>query len=617
MPGRMIYVHDDDTEGPGYRDLQVPVWSEDRQRWEARHVPISVDGETGAVELNGTYAQLDEVARAKADAAARGTVVDDFRDLSGWTVTNGTIRQVGTDRKPVARVTTTSGGTAQVVRDVNLDMRGRFLSFEVKALDTNFERLDIRLGAGSRSFGAAWSKLNVLTAASTGTSAYRAYAGRRQLVTIPMAMLTAENGATSLDNIQAVRIDIKAATGTVAEVEISDLRVHDQTLDSGVIFQFDDGLTSVYTEAFPRMQAAGIVGSVGVSPSQVGTAGFASLAQLQEMQAAGWEMIGHDTGDYTAKTSGQLTTALRTVQDYMRTNFGGTDHFVCVGGAYNEAVIKETLRHFRTARSVASDSGSRYETPYIGDLGRLRTLYINATITQATAQGWLDAIVARGSVSYLTFHDLVASSPTAEHWLISDFQDLLDYFVSTDLVAYTPSQVWPEVERPLGLALDVVGPAMFPDFPATADPRAATTTGGVGVANRCFYTRVRGAGTISKVGLHVATSSGNISVAAYRNTGSGRSAAPGRQLSTSGAVACPASGYAEVALGASVTLDEGDWLAVSADNTTATFVKGNSTTGVSNLAAGFCAYQDTAHPAPATPAVAGYHMNSVLLVGVT
>lgn len=49
MAGRQIYVHDDGDEAGGFKDLQVPVWSEDRQRWEARHVPISVGGGTGAV----------------------------------------------------------------------------------------------------------------------------------------------------------------------------------------------------------------------------------------------------------------------------------------------------------------------------------------------------------------------------------------------------------------------------------------------------------------------------------------------------------------------------------------------------------------------------------------
>lgn len=146
-------------------------------------------------------------------------------------------------------------------------------------------------------------------------------------------------------------------------------------------------------------------------------------------------------------------------------------------------------------------------------------------------------------------------------------------------------------------------PASF-GFPMTIDVGAIRSTDnvGVGTANQAIYMRVREGGTISKVGLSVAASSGNISVAAYRNSGAGAAAVPGTQLATSGAVACPTTGYQEIALGSTVTLYPGDWLAISADNVTFTVRSALAGATDSNQGKGRQYRQATAHPLPATPA---------------
>lgn len=137
-------------------------------------------------------------------------------------------------------------------------------------------------------------------------------------------------------------------------------------------------------------------------------------------------------------------------------------------------------------------------------------------------------------------------------------------------------------------------------FPATVDPRNLAFTSGIGSANRTYYHRVTGGGTITKIGLYVAASSGNICVSVYANTGTGRASMPGNRVATSGSVACPAVGYQEIALGASVTVTSGDyWFAISLDNGTATF----ATAGTSGQAIqGMSAWQDSAFPSPATAA---------------
>lgn len=125
---------------------------------------------------------------------------------------------------------------------------------------------------------------------------------------------------------------------------------------------------------------------------------------------------------------------------------------------------------------------------------------------------------------------------------------------------------------------------------------------GTAVLNRAWFMRCSGAATISKIGLQVATASGNINVGIFRNSGSGRNAVPGTMLTSSGSVACPATGYAEVTLGATVSVTDGDWFALVADNGTATFAVAANGAVDTNLAAGRMYRKDSSFTLISDPA---------------
>ena len=120
------------------------------------------------------------------------------------------------------------------------------------------------------------------------------------------------------------------------------------------------------------------------------------------------------------------------------------------------------------------------------------------------------------------------------------------------------------------------------------------TIGGTGGITR--YNRVVEGGVISKIRIYVSVSSGNVAVAVYANSGTGISSVPGGRLGTSGSVACPATGFADVSLGGNVTVSPGDWLALSADGNTATFW-GTSGAGDSTFSTGLQGSNATFPPA--------------------
>ncbi|MBL8059551.1 MAG: polysaccharide deacetylase family protein [Chthonomonas sp.] len=63
--------------------------------------------------------------------------------------------------------------------------------------------------------------------------------------------------------------------------------------ESRLVLRFDDAYASVYTVAFPIMQAFGLVGVLGVISSRIGTVGYMTWEQVAELHAAGWEIANH------------------------------------------------------------------------------------------------------------------------------------------------------------------------------------------------------------------------------------------------------------------------------------------------------------------------------------
>lgn len=154
----------------------------------------------------------------------------------------------------------------------------------------------------------------------------------------------------------------------------------------------------------------------------------------------------------------------------------------------------------------------------------------------------------------------------------------------------------------------------------TVDPMYATATATWPTANRAVAHRVIGGGAITKLGIRVGVQSGNICLAIFRANGAGRATGTlNTRVVTTGAIACPASGWAEVDLGGSFTINPGDWIAMSCDNTTASFyaVNNNGAIDTSPVHLGRSSHANGAHPVGSTfnTTVASFN-KGFLIVGV-
>ena len=92
-----------------------------------------------------------------------------------------------------------------------------------------------------------------------------------------------------------------------------------------VILSFDDCNSLQYSQGFPMLAARGFKGTIYVAPDNIGS-GHLTLANLQEMHAAGWAMaIDSSPADepfHFWPTVAQGVTKIQTIRDWVSTNVG-------------------------------------------------------------------------------------------------------------------------------------------------------------------------------------------------------------------------------------------------------------------------------------------------------
>lgn len=199
-----------------------------------------------------------------------------------------------------------------------------------------------------------------------------------------------------------------------------------------VLVIFDDGRSTAYTQGFSYMQNYNMPGTVGVNSSNVGTAGWATLTQLQEMYSAGWDMANHGaTHAHMPQISApqQLTEITTTTGWLTASGFDlarGGRHFIYPYGEYDtNALTNTTTAGMSTARSIIAQNQST-----VKGIDNDRLLFakeLAQSISITTAKGYVDNCIATGTTLILFAHSLVVTPGASTEWPIADFQGLIDY----------------------------------------------------------------------------------------------------------------------------------------------------------------------------------------------
>jgi peptidoglycan/xylan/chitin deacetylase (PgdA/CDA1 family) len=186
------------------------------------------------------------------------------------------------------------------------------------------------------------------------------------------------------------------------------------------------------------MDAKGIVGTVFVVPTVLGTEGYWTLAQCQEAYANGWAISNHayDHANLTELSQAACQANLEACRDYLIANGmpRAANYMAHPGGQRNATVDAAAVAAgVIIARSVRVGSVdpfrySAYDFPV--------TKALTTGTTLASCKAAIDTAITTGTTIVFMGH-MFAEEAAAETWVTADFQALIDYAVQRKIKCVT------------------------------------------------------------------------------------------------------------------------------------------------------------------------------------
>jgi len=356
------------------------------------------------------------------------TVIEDFEDLSEWSVSNGSL---DADDRAFAgsqsmRLTAPKGNEfVWASKSVDWDLTDETLSLAV-AIDSPVDNLivSVRLVAPDTN---NVQKMGEFVRARSGQGWMRLDLATRNL-----------SGNPDLSNVTEVQLGMRAADGAI-DFRVDDLRTVPRPDSGTVVLSFDDSLESHYTEAFQTLEQYDMPGNVGVITNQVGSDGSLTVDQMTEMRDAGWEFASHSSRDaaLTDLSTQEMWLAITDAHDWLANNgfTDGSDSFVYPHGEYDDQILDFVGK--------THTMGYRYMDPLSAASG-----YITDPLTIGRGNAAYDITLDKTMVTYAEmFHTLTVftfhSIESDEGLSISPstFEELVSYIDSRDVEVITFSEV--------------------------------------------------------------------------------------------------------------------------------------------------------------------------------
>lgn len=175
-----------------------------------------------------------------------------------------------------------------------------------------------------------------------------------------------------------------------------------------VVFMFDDGWNSVYSDAYPLLKRYGYRGSVAVIPGMVREREYMSYDQLAQLYMAGWDILNHSY----SHMEDMYFRCEEMLSDYMRAREWMGKHFFTRGmnmiitpmGECNPylipLLIKRGFKSIRTSDNVLLLS--RNKATYFP----AKTIHLFAYVSIETVQNELMACLGSDSAVLFNLHKI-------------------------------------------------------------------------------------------------------------------------------------------------------------------------------------------------------------------
>lgn len=221
---------------------------------------------------------------------------------------------------------------------------------------------------------------------------------------------------------------------------------------AAVLFDFDNVSDTVYDYAYPILAAAGFKGTAYATSGNVGAAGYISLAEYQELYAAGWDVANHSaTHPYLANLSqAAQETELETCAAYLEANAmpRAARMVAYPNGSYNTSTLAAmAATGMLTGRTFTNDDPVTQGVP-ISDLYQIDGVYNlynnDGLMTVAAATAALDQPSPDNLVIYLSHG--VDPEGTGRNWTSADYAALVAHVKARGCRVVTISQLYDYVQ---------------------------------------------------------------------------------------------------------------------------------------------------------------------------
>lgn len=239
-------------------------------------------------------------------------------------------------------------------------------------------------------------------------------------------------GTTAFSRIMC---EISGTAGAVVNVG----QVHKSgASQANIVWTWDDGYYEMFTNVFQYVKGKNFPMTSYVIGGALYTADSDKLtiAQMQEMYDAGWDIANHAWNHTDQATLGDAAYVAdkEKMANWLAargfTRRGMNYHHAWVQGVYaaTTAALMDQAG-FMTCRTIAA---SRHMPTWAGVGNRMVVdggLQLNNTLTLAQAKAKVDAAIQNGGTLIITGHRVQASAGSI-HWATADFQALVDYIAA-------------------------------------------------------------------------------------------------------------------------------------------------------------------------------------------
>lgn len=259
-------------------------------------------------------------------------------------------------------------------------------------------------------------------------------------------------------DVDFVYTEFEISVGTIDTLTVTESNVGAVYFDpvgvAAIAISFDDNFESVHTNALPVMAAHNIPGTSYIISDLIGGSGRLSVAQMQDLADAGWDIANH-TKAYAIDSVASLTDCQDALEALGFTQ--ASRHVAYPNGTTNTAIMGYMYDAGMLTGRLARSPISGYRPAFLSDGGgvnlRIMALGLQTnTLTLQQAKTYVDDAIANRYLLCMFSHQ-INDTPGDYDWTTADFTALMEYIASKGLPCLTITDIYESLSGPVQVAV--------------------------------------------------------------------------------------------------------------------------------------------------------------------